>query len=50
MADGKVKIDVIVDDNNAEKKLNDIEDAAEDAGKNLEDLGDGAGEGSKGLG
>ena len=50
MADGKVKIDVIVDDNDAEKKLNDIEDAAEDAGKNLEDLGDEAGKGGKGLG
>ena len=50
MADGKVKIDVTVDDSDAKKKLDGIEDKAEDAGKGLEDLGDSAGKGGKGLG
>lgn len=49
MADGSVKIDVTVDDSDAKKKLKGIEDAADDAAGGLEDLGDGAGEGGKGI-
>ena len=50
MADGEVKIDVTVDDGDAKKKLEGVEDAAEDAGKGIEDLGDNADKGGKGLG
>lgn len=50
MADGKVKIDVILDEGDAEKKLDGIEGAAEDAGEGLKDMANGAEEGKKGLG
>lgn len=50
MADGKVVIDVTVDDSDAKKKLNDVEDAAKDTADSIEDLGDSAGKGGKSLG
>lgn len=50
MADGEVKIDITADDSEAEKKLKNVEDAAEDTADSLEDLGDGAEKGKKGLG
>lgn len=40
MADGSVKIDIVTNDNDTEKKLDDIGEKAEEAGKKLEDLGD----------
>lgn len=49
MADGNVTIKVDVEEKEAKKKLEDIEDAAEEAGDGLEDLGAGAGKGEKGL-
>lgn len=49
MADGSVKIDVLLDDNDAEKKLDGVETAAEEAGQGLEKMGDGAKEAEKGL-
>lgn len=42
MADGKVKIDIVADDSDAQKKLENVEDAAESTGRKLEDLGDSA--------
>lgn len=50
MADGKVTIDVVVDDNNAEKSLMNVEDAAIDAAGGLEDLADSADNAGEGLG
>ena len=50
MADGKVKIEVDVEEGKAKAKLEDVEDSAKDAGESLEDLGDSAGKGGKGLG
>ena len=49
MADGSVKIDVIIDDNDAEKKLDGIEGAAEETGQGLEKMADGAKEAEKGF-
>lgn len=40
MADGSVKIDIKVDDKDANKKLDGLADEAEDAGEAMEDLGD----------
>ena len=50
MADGSVKIDITVDDSDAKKSLDDIEDKAKETGDGLEDLGDKADKGGKGLG
>ena len=50
MADGSVKIEITADDSDAKKALDNVEEAAEDAAGGLEDLGDSAGSGSKGLG
>lgn len=49
MADGKVTIDVTVNDNNAEKSLMNVEDAALDTAGGLEDLGSAADDAGKGL-
>ena len=49
MADGEIRIDVTVDDSNAERKLDDIEDKAKDTGDELEDLGDSAKQTGKGF-
>lgn len=49
MADGSVKIDITADDSDVKKKLNNIEDAAEDAADELEDLGDSGKKSGKGL-
>lgn len=40
MADGEVRIDVTVDESDAKKGLEDVEDKAKDTGDALEDLGD----------
>lgn len=50
MADGKVKIDIIADDSDAKKKLEGVEDAANDTADSLEDLGDSGEKSGKGLG
>lgn len=50
MADGKVKIDIVADDSDAQKKLENVEDAAEDTAKKLDDLGDSAEGAGKGFG
>lgn len=50
MADGKVKIDIIADDSDAKKKLDGVEDAANDTADGLEKLGDSGDKSSKGLG
>ena len=42
MADGSVKIDIVADDSDIKKKLDGVEDAAEDAAGGLDDLGDSA--------
>ena len=49
MADGKIEIIVDVNDSDAKKKLEGVEDAADETGKDLEDLGDSADEAGKGL-
>lgn len=48
--DGSVKIGVTVDDSEAKKKLNDVEDAAEETKEKLEDVGDSAQKSGKGFG
>lgn len=64
MADGSVKIDILVDDGDAKKKINKVGaeaedtskdvkklgDSADDAEENLEDLGKGAESAEKGIG
>lgn len=47
--DGSVKIGVTVDDSEAKKKLNDVEEAAEEAKEKIEDAGDGAKKSGKGF-
>lgn len=47
--DGSVKIDVIVDDSDAEKKLNNVEGEAEGAAGGLDKLGDSAKDAGKGF-
>lgn len=42
MADGSVKIDIVADDSDIKKKLDGVDDAAEDAAGGLDDLGDSA--------
>lgn len=49
MADGSVKIDIVTNDNDTEKKLDDIGEKAEEAGKKLEDLGDSSEKSGKGF-
>lgn len=48
-ADGSVKIDIVTNDNDTEKKLDDIGEKAEEAGKKLEDLGDSSEKSGKGF-
>ena len=43
MADGSVKIDIVADDSDIKKKLDGVEESAEDAAGGLEDLSDSAG-------
>lgn len=50
MADGSVKIDIVADDSDIKKKLDGVEDAAEDAANGLDNLGDSAEEAGKGFG
>lgn len=47
--DGSVKIVVDVEDSEAKKKLNDVEEAAEEAKEKIEDAGDGAKKSGKGF-
>lgn len=46
---GEVRIGIEVDDSEAKKKLNDVEEAAEDAKEKIEDAGDGAKKSGKGF-
>lgn len=50
MADGSVKIDIIADDSDAKKKLEGVEDAANETSDSLENLGDSGEKSGKGLG
>ncbi len=50
MADGEVKIEITADDSDIKKKLDGVEDKAEDAAEKLEDLGDSAKDSGKGFG
>ena len=49
MADGSVKIDIVADDSDIKKKLDSVEDAAEDAADKLDDLGDSSQKSGKGF-
>ncbi len=49
MADGIVKIDIVADDSDINKKLDGVEDAAEDTADKLDDLGDSAKDSGKGF-
>lgn len=49
MADGSVKIDITADDSDVKKKLDGVDDAAQDAADGLDDLGDSAEDAGKGL-
>lgn len=50
MNDGSVIITVDADESKAKKKLEEVEDAAKETADSVEDLGDSAGKGGKGLG
>lgn len=50
MADGSVKIDIVADDSDIKKKLDGVEEVAEDAAGGLDDLGDSAGDVGKEFG
>ena len=47
MADGSVKIDITADDSDIKKKLDGVDEAAQDAAGGLDDLGDSAGNAGK---
>ena len=49
MADGSVKIDITAEDSDIKKKLDGVEDAAEDAADKLDDLGDSSKKSGKGF-
>lgn len=50
MADGSVKIDIVADDSDIKKKLDGVDEAAQDAAGGLDDLGDSAGNAGKEFG
>ena len=49
MADGSVKIDITADDSDVKKKLDGVEDTAQDAADGMDELGDSSKEAGKGL-
>ena len=49
MADGSVKIDIVADDSDIKKKLNEVGDEAEEAADKLDDLGDSSQKSGKGF-
>lgn len=49
MPDGSVRIDITADDSDIKKKLNDVENEAEEAADKLDDLGDSADKSGKGF-
>lgn len=49
MADGKVQIDIVADDSDVEKKLDNVDEKAQDAADGMDELGDSSQNASKGL-
>lgn len=49
MADGSVKIDIVADDSDIKKKLNEVGDEAEEAADKIDDLGDSSKKSGKGF-